>query len=84
MLLAICNEAPCLRALTKDLSNGQVCIGFSQSHMVLPVPLHISPSFTTDICHLQYNLHFEFVTRSVASWSTWSAVMPEPDLKKNL
>lgn len=40
----------------------EVCIGFSNSHLALPVPLHLAPSFCTDICSLEYILHFEFVT----------------------
>jgi len=40
----------------------EVCLGFTQSNIVLPVPLHLTPSFSTNICSLSYNLHFEFVT----------------------
>jgi len=40
----------------------EVCLGFSQSHLVLPVPLHLTPSFSTNICKMKYILHFEFVT----------------------
>lgn len=40
----------------------EVCIGFATSHMALPIPLHLAPSFSTQICNLQYILHFEFVT----------------------
>jgi len=39
----------------------EVCLGFSHSHMVLPVPLQLAPSFATPICGVSYNLHFEFV-----------------------
>eukprot|EP00088_Acartia_fossae_P011715 TRINITY_DN15972_c0_g1_i1.p1 TRINITY_DN15972_c0_g1~~TRINITY_DN15972_c0_g1_i1.p1 ORF type:complete len:380 (-),score=61.83 TRINITY_DN15972_c0_g1_i1:340-1479(-) len=40
----------------------EVCLGFTQSNIVLPIPLHLTPSFSTNICSLTYNLHFEFVT----------------------
>ena len=40
----------------------EVCIGFSHSHMVLPIPLQLAPSFSTPICSVSYILHFEFVT----------------------
>merc|ERR1719244_171451 len=39
----------------------EVCLGFSHSHMVLPIPLQLAPSFTTPVCSVNYNLHFEFV-----------------------
>merc|ERR1712179_208467 len=40
----------------------EVCIGFSHSHMVLPIPLQLAPSFSTPICSVSYIHHFEFVT----------------------
>jgi len=40
----------------------EVCLGYSHSHMVLPIPLQLSPSFSTPICSVSYILHFEFVT----------------------
>jgi len=40
----------------------EVCLGFSNSHMVLPIPLQLAPSFSTPICSVSYILHFEFVT----------------------
>lgn len=40
----------------------EMCIGFQQSHVVLPVPLHVTPSFYTDLVTLKWRLHFEFVT----------------------
>ena len=40
----------------------EVCIGFSHSHFVLPIPLQLAPSFTTPVCCVSYYLHFEFVT----------------------
>jgi len=40
----------------------EVCLGFTQSHLVLPIPLHLTPSFSTNICKMEYTLHFEFVT----------------------
>jgi len=40
----------------------EVCLGYSHSHMVLPIPLQLAPSFSTPICSVSYILHFEFVT----------------------
>ena len=40
----------------------EVCVGFSHSHFVLPIPLQLAPSFTTPVCCVSYYLHFQFVT----------------------
>ena len=40
----------------------EVCVGFSYSHFVLPIPLQLAPSFTTPVCCVSYYLHFQFVT----------------------
>ena len=40
----------------------KVSIGFSHSHLVLPVPLQLAPSFSTPVCCVSYYLHFQFVT----------------------
>lgn len=40
----------------------EMCVGYQQSHFVLPLPLHITPSFYTDLVTLKWRLHFEFVT----------------------
>lgn len=48
--------------LTSHSKQHEVCLGLAHSHMVLPVPLQLSPSFATNVCSVQYQLHFEFVT----------------------
>ena len=53
--------------LTGHSKQHEVCLGLSHSHMVLPIPLQLSPSFATNVCSLQYQLHFEFVTRYVGT-----------------
>jgi hypothetical protein len=40
----------------------EMSVGFQQSHFVLPIPLHVTPSFYTDLVNLKWRLHFEFVT----------------------
>jgi len=40
----------------------EVCLGYSHSHMAVPVPLTLAPSFATPVCSVSYILHFEFVT----------------------
>lgn len=40
----------------------EVCAGLLQTQMILPVPLHVSPSFATPLVDVRWRLHFEFVT----------------------
>ena len=40
----------------------EVCVGFSHSHFVVPIPLQLAPSFSTPVCCVSYYLHFQFVT----------------------
>uniref|UniRef100_H3DNZ7 GP1 homolog, RAB6A GEF complex partner 1 n=1 Tax=Tetraodon nigroviridis TaxID=99883 RepID=H3DNZ7_TETNG len=38
------------------------CLHTASSHFSLPVPLNVTPGFSTDIVILKWRLHFEFVT----------------------
>ncbi|XP_060781186.1 RAB6A-GEF complex partner protein 2 isoform X2 [Neoarius graeffei] len=38
------------------------CLHTASSHFSLPVPLNVTPGFSTDIVTLRWRLHFEFVT----------------------
>ncbi|XP_063977588.1 RAB6A-GEF complex partner protein 2 [Diachasmimorpha longicaudata] len=40
----------------------EVCLGLKYSQLVLPIPFHVTPDFTTDFVMLKWRLHFEFVT----------------------
>lgn len=40
----------------------EMCLGLKYSHLVLPIPLHVTPDFVTDLVTLKWRLHFEFVT----------------------
>ncbi|KAK0164565.1 hypothetical protein PV328_003180 [Microctonus aethiopoides] len=40
----------------------EMCLGLKYSQLVLPIPLHVTPDFTTDLVALKWRLHFEFVT----------------------
>lgn len=42
----------------------EMCLGLKYSQLVLPIPLHVTPDFTTDLVTLKWRLHFEFVTTS--------------------
>ncbi|KAM8899142.1 RAB6A-GEF complex partner protein 2 [Spinachia spinachia] len=38
------------------------CLHTAASHFSLPIPLNVTPGFSTDIVMLRWRLHFEFVT----------------------
>jgi len=40
----------------------EMCLGLQHANIVLPIPLHITPGFQTNIVNLSWHLHFEFVT----------------------
>ncbi|KAK9877476.1 hypothetical protein WA026_018585 [Henosepilachna vigintioctopunctata] len=40
----------------------EVCYGYRQTQLVLPIPLHVTPAFSTNLVTLKWILHFEFVT----------------------
>lgn len=45
----------------------EVCAGLLQTQMILPVPLHVTPSFCTPLVDVRWRLHFEFVTSTSES-----------------
>lgn len=40
----------------------ETCLSWSQSQLILPIPLHVTPGFSTELVTLKWRLHFEFVT----------------------
>jgi hypothetical protein len=48
--------------ITNFTKHHEICIGLLQTQMILPIPLHITPSFTTDLVDVSWRLHFQFVT----------------------
>ncbi|XP_034942506.1 RAB6A-GEF complex partner protein 2 [Chelonus insularis] len=40
----------------------EVCFGLKYSQLILPIPLHVTPDFSTNLITLKWRLHFEFVT----------------------
>ncbi|XP_046991942.1 RAB6A-GEF complex partner protein 2 isoform X2 [Schistocerca americana] len=40
----------------------EMCLSLKCSQMILPIPLHITPAFSTELVSLRWRLHFEFVT----------------------
>ncbi|KAK4292430.1 hypothetical protein Pmani_034810 [Petrolisthes manimaculis] len=53
------NQKPMLVPYSKS---HEVCLNLSHTHLLLPIPLHVTPTFTTDLVSVQWHLHFEFVT----------------------
>ncbi|XP_056648114.1 RAB6A-GEF complex partner protein 2 [Diorhabda sublineata] len=39
-----------------------VCLGYDYTQLILPIPLHVTPDFSTKLVSLTWRLHFEFVT----------------------
>ncbi|CAL8086580.1 unnamed protein product [Orchesella dallaii] len=68
------NQRPSINSFSKF---HEMCVGFQQSHFVLPVPLHVTPSFYTDLVTLKWRLHFEFVT-SMQDSKTSGLKLSEP------
>lgn len=40
----------------------EVCLNLSHTNLLIPIPLYITPTFSTEIVSLEWRLHFEFVT----------------------
>ncbi|XP_016409699.1 RAB6A-GEF complex partner protein 2 isoform X1 [Sinocyclocheilus rhinocerous] len=49
-------------SVTAHARHLESCLHTASSHFSLPVPLNVTPGFTTDIVTLRWRLHFEFVT----------------------
>ncbi|XP_070543034.1 RAB6A-GEF complex partner protein 2-like [Ptychodera flava] len=49
-------------AITTYSKHQEFCLHTQKTHIQLPIPLHITPGFITDILCLKYHLHFEFIT----------------------
>ncbi|KAE8750094.1 hypothetical protein FOCC_FOCC003218 [Frankliniella occidentalis] len=57
----------------------EVCLNLKYSQLILPIPLHITPAFTTPLVTLKWRLHFEFVTTTTALSQQVSS-----DIKSNM
>ncbi|KAK6639758.1 hypothetical protein RUM43_008033 [Polyplax serrata] len=40
----------------------EMCLSWKYLQLILPIPFHITPAFSTNLVSLQWRLHFEFVT----------------------
>lgn len=48
--------------ITEHSKYHEVTIGLELTHIILPVPLNVTPSFKTDQVEVRWRLHFQFVT----------------------
>lgn len=56
--------------VTTHAVNHEVCYALLQTQVVVPIPLHITPSFCTDSVDVRWRLHFEFVTSIMMDFGT--------------
>ncbi|KAH8343938.1 hypothetical protein KR084_002032 [Drosophila pseudotakahashii] len=52
----------------------QVCYATLQTQVVVPIPLHVTPTFRTDLVDVRWRLHFEFVTTTMMDFG-----IPNPE-----
>nr|XP_045613379.1 RAB6A-GEF complex partner protein 2-like isoform X2 [Procambarus clarkii] len=58
-----CRQRPSQKPMLVSYSKAhEVCLNLSHTHLLLPIPLHVTPTFNTELVSLQWQLHFEFVT----------------------
>nr|XP_014094004.2 RAB6A-GEF complex partner protein 2 [Bactrocera oleae] len=43
----------------------QMCYAMLKTSVIIPIPLHVTPSFRSDLVELRWRLHFEFVTSTM-------------------
>ncbi|XP_050084270.1 RAB6A-GEF complex partner protein 2 [Anopheles aquasalis] len=48
--------------VTNYSKHHEVCLGMLQTQVILPIPLHVTPTFRTDVVEVSWKLHFQFVT----------------------
>ncbi|XP_036674913.1 RAB6A-GEF complex partner protein 2 isoform X1 [Drosophila suzukii] len=60
--------------LTTISTSHQVCYATLQTQVVVPIPLHVTPTFRTDLVDVRWRLHFEFVTTTLMDFG-----IPNPE-----
>uniref|UniRef100_T1PIJ8 Rgp1 n=1 Tax=Musca domestica TaxID=7370 RepID=T1PIJ8_MUSDO len=68
------NVEPTGKVTTHAISH-QVSYATMQTQVVVPIPLHITPSFRTDCVEVKWRLHFEFVTSTMMDFG-----VPNPEV----
>jgi len=56
------NPSKPVSSVTSYSKYHEFCLHTSNTQMILPIPLTITPAFTTNMVSLVWRLHFEFVT----------------------
>ncbi|XP_030374487.1 RAB6A-GEF complex partner protein 2 [Scaptodrosophila lebanonensis] len=63
--------------LTTIATAHQVCYATLQTQVVVPIPLHVTPTFRTDLVDVKWRLHFEFVTSTMMGFGVPNPVEGE-------
>uniref|UniRef100_A0A1A9ZY47 Arrestin C-terminal-like domain-containing protein n=1 Tax=Glossina pallidipes TaxID=7398 RepID=A0A1A9ZY47_GLOPL len=63
--------------VTTQVTSHQVCYAMLQTQVVVPIPLHVTPSFRTDLVDVRWRLHFEFVTSTMMNFGKENPVEGE-------
>uniref|UniRef100_A0A182Q0S6 RAB6A-GEF complex partner protein 2 n=1 Tax=Anopheles farauti TaxID=69004 RepID=A0A182Q0S6_9DIPT len=56
--------------VTNYSKHHEVCLGMLQTQVILPIPLHVTPTFRTELVEVSWRLHFQFVTSTNAELSS--------------
>uniref|UniRef100_A0A182WRG7 Uncharacterized protein n=1 Tax=Anopheles quadriannulatus TaxID=34691 RepID=A0A182WRG7_ANOQN len=56
--------------VTNYSKHHEVCLGMLQTQVILPIPLHVTPTFRTELIEVSWRLHFQFVTSTNAELSS--------------
>ncbi|XP_053657770.1 RAB6A-GEF complex partner protein 2 [Anopheles marshallii] len=56
--------------VTNYSKHHEVCLGMLQTQVILPIPLHVTPTFRTNLVEVSWRLHFQFVTSTNAELSS--------------
>lgn len=52
--------------ITNFTKHHEICLGLMQTQMILPIPLYVTPTFSTPLVEVRWRLHFQFVTSTNA------------------
>uniref|UniRef100_A0A182J8Z2 RAB6A-GEF complex partner protein 2 n=1 Tax=Anopheles atroparvus TaxID=41427 RepID=A0A182J8Z2_ANOAO len=64
----------CISRVTNYSKHHEVCLGMLQTQVILPIPLHVTPTFRTDLVEVSWRLHFQFVTSTNPELSSESLI----------
>ncbi|KAL1500743.1 hypothetical protein ABEB36_006188 [Hypothenemus hampei] len=70
---AVSDNSKQVRIITYS-KHHEVCLGYTYTQLILPIPLHVTPAFVTDLVSLKWRLHFEFVTSTHKTLNMFNAI----------